>query len=135
MSTVMSRHGVDAGVASVVGAKALGSLATQWNTMAYQIAEMSLGLGGVFLCSLLYRTRLIARFLSVWGLVGYALLLAGAVAEIFGIHIGLMLSIPGGLFEVALAFRLLIKGFQPEAYGHGSKSPLVRPKRELDAVA
>jgi hypothetical protein len=30
---------------------------------------------------------------------------------------GLFLLIPGGLFELTLAFWLLIKGFQPEAYG------------------
>lgn len=103
--------------------------------MAYQIAEMSLGLGGVFLCSLLFRTQLIPRFLSIWGLIGYAILMAGTIAEIFAIHIGLMLSIPGGLFELALGFWLLIKGFQPEAYGQDSKSPLVRLERELDAAA
>jgi Domain of unknown function (DUF4386) len=88
--------------------------------MAYQIAEMSLGLGCVLLCSLLFRTRLIPRFLSIWGLVGYPVLVAGTIAEVFGIHIGLMLSIPGGLFELALGFWLLIKGFEPEAYGEVS---------------
>ena len=36
---------------------------------------------------------------------------------IFGIHIGLLLTIPGGLFELALAFWLLIKGFNAQAYG------------------
>jgi hypothetical protein len=53
-------------------------------------------------------------------LVGYAILMAGTIAEIFGIHIGVMLSIPGGLFEVGLGFWLIIKGFQPEAYGQDS---------------
>jgi hypothetical protein len=111
----LAQHAVDAGEASAAWAKALGSLAIQSNTMAYQIAEMSLGLGGVFLCSLLFRTRLIPRFLAGWGVIGYALLLAGAIAEILGIHIGLMLSIPGGLFEMVFAFWLLLKGLQPEA--------------------
>jgi hypothetical protein len=40
----------------------------------------------------------------------------GSVAEFFGIHISLVFSIPGGLFELVLAFWLLIKGFQPKAY-------------------
>ena len=111
----LAQRGVDAGAASVIGAKALGSIAIQWNTLAYQIGEMSLCFGGVFLCLLLFRTRLIPRFLSVWGVIGYAIFLAGIIAEIFGVHIVLMLSIPGGLFEVGLAFWLLIKGFQPEA--------------------
>jgi hypothetical protein len=120
MLVPLAHQGVDAGQASVGWAKALGSLLVQSNTMAYQIAEMSLGLGCVFLCSLLFRTQLIPRFLSIWGLIGYAILMAGTIAEIFGIHIGLMLSIPGGLFELALGFWLLIKGFEPEAYGQES---------------
>jgi hypothetical protein len=47
---------------------------------------------------------------------GYPILPAGTIAELFGIHIGLILTIPGGLFELALAFWLL-KGFNPQAYG------------------
>jgi hypothetical protein len=115
----VARQGVEAGQASLAFAKALGSLAVQSNAMAYQIAEMSLGLGCVFLCSLLLRTRLVPRFLSIWGLTGYVILMAGTIAEIFGVHIGLMLSIPGGLFELALGFWLLSKGFEPRAYCSG----------------
>jgi hypothetical protein len=120
----LAQHAVAAGEASAAWAKTLGSLAIQSNTMAYQIAEMSLGLGGVFLCSLLLRTRLIPRFLAGWGVVGYALFLAGAIAEILGSHIGLILSVPGGLFEVAFALWLIIKGFEPEAYGQHRDDPV-----------
>ncbi|HSL31517.1 MAG TPA: DUF4386 domain-containing protein [Anaerolineales bacterium] len=111
-------------------AAGLGSLATQWNTMAYQIAMMSLGLASLFVCWLLFQTRLIPRFISAWGFVGYAIFMAGAIAEIFGIHIGVLLSVPGGLFELVLGFWLIIKGFQPEAYsGHAedAKTSDVRP--------
>jgi uncharacterized protein DUF4386 len=117
MIVPLAHQGVDAGQASVGWAKALGSLAVEANTMAYQIGQLSLGIGAVFLCSLLFRTRLIPRFLAAWGLIGYVLHAAGAIAEIFEIPISLILSIPGGLFELALAFWLLIKGFQPKAYG------------------
>jgi hypothetical protein len=73
----------------------------------------------LFLCSLLFRARLIPQWLAFWGVIGYAFHAAGASAEIFGIHISLILLIPGGLFELTLAFWLLIKGFQPEAYAKG----------------
>ncbi len=59
------------------------------------------------------------QWLAGWGVIGYALHVAGAIAEIFGIPISLIILIPGGLFELALAFWLLIKGFQPEAYAKG----------------
>jgi Domain of unknown function (DUF4386) len=106
----------DAGQASAAWAQGLGSLLIQWNNMAYSIGEATLGVGGLFLCSLLFRTRLIPRFLAVGGLVGYVSLIVGMIAELFGLHIGLMLSIPGIFFEVGLPVWLFIKGFQPEAY-------------------
>src|SRR5712692_971308 len=86
---------LDAGQASAPWAQGLGSLLIQWNITAYSIGEATLGVGGLFLCSLLFRTRLIPRFLAVGGLIGYVSLMVGMIAEIFGLHIGLMLSIPG----------------------------------------
>jgi hypothetical protein len=113
----LGQYAGEAGGASVAWAAAVSSLLTQANNMAFQIAMMSLGLASLFLCALLFRTRLIPRVLAVWGVIGYALFLGGAIAEIFGISIGVMFSIPGGLFEVVVGIWLLVKGFQPEAYG------------------
>jgi hypothetical protein len=126
----LGQYAVEVGGASVAWATAIGSLLIQANRMAFQIGMLSLGLASLFLCALLFRTRLIPRVLAVWGLIGYALFLGGAVAEIFGMPIGVMLSIPGGLFEVAVGIWLLMKGFQPEAYGSRAEvvvSPAVSP--------
>jgi hypothetical protein len=117
----VAQAGVDAGPASAGPASAgwataLGSLAVASNTMAYQIGEMSLGLGCIFLCALLFRARLIPRPLAGWGVIGYVILMSGTIAEVFGVHIGLMLSLPGAVFELAVGLWLLIKGFQPAAY-------------------
>lgn len=120
MLVPIAHQGIDAGQAGVGWATALGALAVQSNTMSYQIAEMTLGFGAIVLCALLFRVRLIPRFLAMWGVLGYAVLATGAIAEVFGIHIGLVLSIPGGLFEVALGVWLLTKGFEPKAYGQES---------------
>jgi uncharacterized protein DUF4386 len=106
----LAQHAGDA------GAKTLGSILVQSNATAYQMGEMTLGVGGVFLCLLLFRTQLIPRWLAISGLIGYPLLAAGTIAEIFGIHIGLYLTIPGFFFELVLPFWLFFKGFQPEAY-------------------
>jgi hypothetical protein len=42
------------------------------------------GIGFLFFCTLLFRTRLVPRFLAVWGVVGYAVFFAGAVLELVG---------------------------------------------------
>jgi hypothetical protein len=113
--------------ASAAWTQGLGTLLVQWNAIAYSIGEATLGVGGLFLCSLLFRTRLIPRFLAVGGLVGYVSLMVGMIAELFGLHIGLMLSIPGIFFEVGLPVWLFIKGFQPEAYS-GRVAEVMTPR-------
>ena len=97
-------------------ATGLGSLAVQANALAYQVGELVLGGGALFLCALLFRTRLIPGWLALSGVIGYVCLAAGSIAEVFGIHIGLLLTIPGMFFELVLPFWLFIKGFQPQAY-------------------
>src|SRR5438552_5076689 len=112
----LGQQAIEAGQASAAWAQGVGSLLIQWNAMAYSIGEATLGVGGLFLCSLLFWTQLIPRFLAVGGLIGGVSLTLGMVAEIFGIHISLMLSIPGIFFEVGLPVWLFVKGFQPEVY-------------------
>jgi hypothetical protein len=97
-------------------AQSLGSLAVDANQTAYQIGQLALAFGALFLAALLFRTRLVPRWLAVLGLVGYATHLAGAASEIFGLSIGLVLLIPGAIFELALPAWLLTKGFTPAAY-------------------
>jgi hypothetical protein len=97
-------------------AQALGTLAVDANETAYQVGQLSLAFGCLFLCALLLRTGLVPRWLAVLGLVCYALHMTGAAAEIFGAPISLVLLIPGAIFEVTLAIWLLVKGFTPAAY-------------------
>lgn len=117
MIVPLGQYASDGGGTSVAWATALGSLLNHANTMAYQIGQATLAVGGIFLCALLFRTRLIPRWLALWGVIGYGIHVAGAIAEIFGIPISLMLLIPGMFFELMLPGWLLIKGFQAEAYG------------------
>ncbi len=98
--------------------KILATLAIKTNFFAYQIAMMLLGIGSLFFCALLYQTKLIPRFLAAWGFLGYIALLTGAVLEIFGLKVGLMYSVLGGLFELALPIWLLVKGFEESQTMH-----------------
>ena len=48
----------------------------------------------------------------MWGVIGYAMLAAGAVLELAsGRSIALAFAVPGGLFEIALGIFLLWRGF------------------------
>jgi hypothetical protein len=101
-------------------AQALASLAVDANETAYQVAQLSLAFGALFLAALLFRTGLVPRWLAVLGLLGYTLHMVGASAEIFGVHVGLVLMVPGAIFELTLPIWLIIKGFTPAVYDAAS---------------
>ncbi|MNU25620.1 hypothetical protein D3C71_139700 [compost metagenome] len=86
-------------------------VAVSFHKDCYQGAMLLLGVGSMAFCGLLYRHRLLPLSWSVWGLAGYGLLAAGAIVELCGISWGLYASIPGGLFELALGIRLIVRGW------------------------
>ncbi|MDP3892521.1 DUF4386 domain-containing protein [Nocardioides sp.] len=92
------------------GALALSRVPTAQD-VTYPVAMLGLALGSLLFCRVLLRARLVPRPLALWGLVGYSLLAVGMALELFGSRAGLALSVPGGLFEVALGVLLVVRGF------------------------
>jgi len=69
---------------------------------------------------LLYQSRLVPRGLSLIGIVGGPILLAGYIAVMFGLlglhaPLAALSAIPVTLFEFSLGVWLVVKGFQPSA--------------------
>ena len=89
----------------------LSAVAQQGNAAAYRIAMMALGIGSVPFWYLAYRVRLIPRVLAALGMAGYAIFFTGYALDLLGFDVGLFFAIPGGLFEIAVALWLIIKGF------------------------
>ncbi|MFK8844863.1 DUF4386 domain-containing protein [Streptomyces sp. Ac-502] len=76
------------------------------------------GAGGLVLSYLLLRSGLVAKWLSLLGVAGYAALLAGVVAEALGAidldsGAGAVFLVPGGLFELLFPLLLIFRGFRP----------------------
>lgn len=92
----------------------LVELAVRANDNAYTVGMLALGLGSVVFCRALLHARLVPRGLAVWGIVGYAVVAAGMALDVVGLGIGMVVWVPGGVFEVALAVYLLVKGFRPQ---------------------
>ncbi|WP_422769377.1 DUF4386 domain-containing protein [Plantactinospora sp. WMMC1484] len=127
----LAREHAGGGAEGAAVLPALARVAQDGNGYAYQLGMIALGVAGLFFCRILLRARLVPRPFALWGLLGYAVLLAGAVLEVLGYGVGLALSVPGGLFEVALGVLLVLRGFPgtdpaPAESGTGSPAPLAR---------
>ncbi len=78
--------------------------------------------GALLFYYLLYQSKLVPRWLSVWGLIAVALLLTWNLLEMFGISIsaGMILALPIILNEIFLGIWLIVKGFNPSAIASAS---------------
>jgi hypothetical protein len=80
-----------------------------------QFTGIFFSLAALLLFYLLYQTKLVPRFISVWGLISVALVLAWNLIELYGITVsfGMILALPMILNEIFLAIWLIVKGFNP----------------------
>lgn len=99
-----------------------GELLKMGGFYAYQIAMTIWGLGGLLFTSILYKSKIVSRVFSVWGFIGYIIFMVGTISELFGSGVGVMLSIPGGLFEISLSLWLIFKGFNASTIESANKS-------------
>jgi hypothetical protein len=109
-----------AGASDTSYLQALSTVFMQAQLYAYDFGMITLGLAGLMLCYTLYRAKLVPRPLAIWGLVGYAIIFCGMVSEVMGSGLGLVSSIPGGLFELFIGVWLIAKGFNSSAIASGS---------------
>jgi len=81
--------------------------------LAGLVLAVFFSLGALLLYYLLYRSKLVPRFISVWGFIAVALLLTWNLLEAFGISIsaGMILALPIILNEIFLGIWLIVRGF------------------------
>jgi hypothetical protein len=80
-----------------------------WN----QMTPIFFTLGAMMFYYLLFQSRLIPRWLSLWGLVGAVVYFAVPLLAMFGIGAGFLMA-PLALQEMVMGLWLIIKGFNPE---------------------
>jgi hypothetical protein len=83
-----------------------------------------LSLTALILNYMLYQSRLVPRFISVWGLIGALLMLAAGLLGMFGLSrfstITILLTLPLALNEMVLAVWLIVKGFNSSGFASES---------------
>jgi hypothetical protein len=75
-----------------------------------QVIPIPFALGGLMFYWLLFRYRLVPRWLSAWGLVGAVLYLAAPLTYMFGLPWGFLMG-PLAIQEMVMAVWLIAKGF------------------------
>ena len=79
-------------------------------------------LGALMFSVLLFRWRLVPRWLSTWALVGAALYIGAPVGSMFGLSLGVLMG-PLALQEMVMAVWLIARGFStPAIAAEGSPS-------------
>lgn len=124
----LSQEYAGAGPQAIPAFQVLGNLILEVRVWAgFVLGVIAFCLGGAMYYYVMYRSRLIPRWLSVWGLVALALVLSMALLIAFGERISgpsgmqVLLFLPILVQEMVLAVWLIVKGFN---------SPAIEPEME-----
>jgi hypothetical protein len=101
-----------------------GSLVALHDAMFLLGPGLVIGINSLLLASVMYRSRLVPRWIASIGLVGGPLVFVSSTAVLFGLHEQVsatagLLAFPVFLWEMSLAGYLIVKGFRPSATGRG----------------
>lgn len=115
----VSQEYVRAGVPDASHFQTLGTLLLRATDQINSVLKIVFSLGALMIYYLYYQSRLIPRWLAVWGLGGAVLYLVTGLFAMFSMNLDILLA-PLGLQEMVLALWLIVKGFTPPAIDSGS---------------
>lgn len=97
--------------------QSIGNAVYKFQDLLGPLGTMLFLIGATCLYISFYRTKLIPRWLTVWGLIGVIPYMTYALIHFFGIDngIGFYLQMPLALQEMVMALWLIIKGFNSVA--------------------
>jgi hypothetical protein len=117
---VVSREYVAAGDPAGAGFEALGALLLKGGDPLSALAGIVFCLGALTLYYMFYRSKLIPRWISVWGFIAIALHLVTIILVLFGLQStfsteNTMMNLPILLQEMVMAVWLIARGFNASA--------------------
>ncbi len=113
----LNKGGVDASFFQNMGSSIQSVI--YWIDHAGLIYLIVFAIGALILYSALYKSKLIPRWLSIWGLIGAVAILTASVMATFDMSLvlAMLLIIPIAVQEQAMAIWLIVKGFNSSAIG------------------
>jgi hypothetical protein len=110
-----------------------GFVRTSETVMWDQVLAIPFVLGALMFYVLLYQSRLVPRWLSIWGLVGAALYIVAPLGSMFELSLGFFMA-PLGLQEMVMAVWLIARGFDPAARAAESAGRTSMPRAAASAA-
>jgi hypothetical protein len=110
----LSEKFVGAGASVASTFQAVGTVLLAERAWAFQMVSITFSLGALMFYYILFRTKIIPQFISIWGLIGAAVVLANTMFDMFGFtipNLGILML----LNELFLGVWLIVKGFNPSA--------------------
>ena len=121
----LSKGGVDASYFQYIGSSIQS--VDHWAGTQGLIYHIAFTLGSLMLYYVLYRSKLVPRFISAWGFIAAIALLTGSVlinidmfTGISEVGLELIFALPIAVAEIMLSIWLIVKGFNPYAIDSGS---------------
>jgi hypothetical protein len=117
----LSEEFVSAGAPAASSFQVLGTLLLAERNWAFQMVSITFGLGALMFYAMLYQSKLIPRFISIWGLIGAAVVLANTMLDMFSLtvpNLGVLML----LNELFLGVWLIVKGFNRSREGYPNES-------------
>ncbi len=96
-----------------------------------QVSAIPFVLGALMFYYLLFASRLVPRWLSVWGLLGALLYIGAPLLRMFGLSFDYLMG-PLALQEMVLALWLIVKGFEPTERRSPLKATFNSPAQGAD---
>ncbi len=108
-----------------------GAVIKTMNDWASNIYGLPFGIAALIYYGIFYRTGLVPRWLSVWGLAGISLMLVSVFSGLLSLMdpsspVLFLLNMPILVQELVLALWLIVKGFSSPASSHTTSKVLAR---------
>lgn len=97
----------------------IGSTIQGWNEWGWAFYVLIFAFGALIFYIALYQSKMVPRWISVWGLIAVVLMVTSGVSAMFAVELpdavfGLLV-VPIAIQEMVMAVWLIVKGFNQEA--------------------
>jgi hypothetical protein len=120
---VVSHEYAAAAASDSAGIRILGAVLLKGNDSISNLLVIIFSLDALILYYLLYRSRLVPRWISVWGFIAIIMHFSTAFLMMFriiGVDTASIINLPIFLQEMVMAVWLIARGFSPSAIASGA---------------